>query len=57
MRPALGFTSDILATFARKPIFGYKSMMGAMWAIGGLSFIVWGHHMFVSGINPYLAMA
>jgi len=57
MLPALGFTSDILATFARKPLFGYKSMVGAMWAIGGLSFIVWGHHMFVSGMNPYLAMA
>jgi cytochrome c oxidase subunit 1 len=57
MLPALGFTSDILTNFARKPIFGYKSMIGAMCAIGFLSFIVWGHHMFVSGMNPYLAMA
>jgi cytochrome c oxidase subunit I len=57
MLPALGFTSDIVATFARRPIFGYKSMVGAMLAIGGLSFIVWGHHMFVSGMNPYLGMA
>jgi len=57
MLPALGFTSDILATFARRPIFGYKSMVGAMVAIGGLSFVVWGHHMFVSGMSPYLGMA
>src|SRR5438128_1779404 len=57
MLPALGFTSDILATFCRKPIFGYKAMVGAMVAIGGLSFIVWGHHMFVRGMSPYLAMA
>src|SRR4026208_354087 len=57
MLPALGFTSDILSTLARQPRFGYKSMVIAMWAIGGLSFIVWGHHMFVSGMNPYLAMA
>jgi cytochrome c oxidase subunit I len=57
MLPALGFTSDIIATFCRKPIFGYKSMAGAMLAIAGLSFVVWGHHMFVSGMSPYLAMA
>jgi len=57
MLPALGFTSDIIATFCRKPIFGYKSMAGAMVAIAGLSFVVWGHHMFVSGMSPYLAMA
>jgi cytochrome c oxidase subunit 1 len=57
MLPALGFTSDILATFCRKPIFGYKSMVGALLAISALSFVVWGHHMFVSGMSPYLAMA
>jgi cytochrome c oxidase subunit 1 len=57
MLPALGFTSDILSTFARKAIFGYKSMVGAMVAIASLSFIVWGHHMFVSGMSPYLGMA
>ncbi|HSB60409.1 MAG TPA: cbb3-type cytochrome c oxidase subunit I [Vicinamibacteria bacterium] len=57
MLPALGFTSDIITTFARKPIFGYKTMAGAMVAIAGLSFVVWGHHMFVSGMSPYLGMA
>jgi cytochrome c oxidase subunit 1 len=57
MLPALGFTSDIIAVFARRPIFGYRSMVGAMVAIAGLSFIVWGHHMFVSGMSPYLGMA
>ncbi len=57
MLPALGFTSDIIAAFCRKPIFGYKAMVGAMVAIASLSFIVWGHHMFVSGMNPYLGMA
>jgi cytochrome c oxidase subunit I len=57
MLPALGFTSDIIATFSRKPIFGYQSMVFAMWAIAGLSFVVWGHHMFVSGMSPYLGMA
>src|SRR5436190_10214928 len=57
MLPALGFTSDILTTFCRKALFGYKAMVGAMVAISGLSFIVWGHHMFVSGMSPYLGMA
>ena len=57
MLPALGFTSDILTTFCRKALFGYKAMVGAMLAIAGLSFIVWGHHMFVSGMSPYLGMA
>ncbi|HEY3119970.1 MAG TPA: cbb3-type cytochrome c oxidase subunit I [Vicinamibacteria bacterium] len=57
MLPALGFTSDILSTFSRKPLFGYKSMVGAMLAIATLSFIVWGHHMFISGMSPYLGMA
>jgi cytochrome c oxidase subunit 1 len=57
MLPALGFTSDIIAVFSRRPIFGYRSMVGAMVAIAGLSFVVWGHHMFVSGMSPYLGMA
>ena len=54
IRPAMGVTSDILAVFARKPIFGYKPMVFAMVAISGLGFIVWGHHMFQSGMNPVL---
>jgi cytochrome c oxidase subunit I len=57
MLPALGFTSDLIASFCRKPLFGYKSMVGAMLAIAGLSFVVWGHHMFVSGMSPFLGMA
>ena len=57
MLPALGFTSDLISVFCRKPIFGYRTMVGAMGAIAFLSFIVWGHHMFISGMNPYLGMA
>lgn len=56
MLPPMGFTSDILSTFTRKPIFGYQAMIGSVMAIGALSFVVWGHHMFVSGMNPYLGM-
>jgi len=52
--PALGITSEIIATNSRKPIFGYKAMIGSMLAIAFLSFIVWAHHMFVSGMNPFL---
>jgi len=52
--PAMGVTSDILAVHARKPIFGYKPMVFAMAAITGLGYIVWGHHMFQSGMNPVL---
>ena len=52
--PAMGLTSDILSTFARKPIFGYKPMVLAMGGITFLGFIVWGHHMFQSGMNPVL---
>lgn len=52
--PAMGIVSDILATFSRKPIFGYKPMIYSMAGITGLGFIVWGHHMFMSGMNPYL---
>jgi len=52
--PALGITSEIIATNSRKPIFGYKAMIGSILGIGFLSFIVWAHHMFVSGMNPFL---
>jgi len=51
--PAFGIVSDILATHARKNIFGYRMMVWAILAIGGLSFVVWAHHMYVSGMNPY----
>ena len=50
--PAMGMVSDMLATGARKPIFGYRPMIYSMTAIAGLGFIVWGHHMFQSGMNP-----
>jgi cytochrome c oxidase subunit 1 len=55
--PAMGFVSDILATFARKPIFGYKAMVFSIMGIAGLGYIVWGHHMFQSGMNPALGTA
>ena len=55
--PGMGVTSQILSTFARKPIFGYRAMVYAIVAIGGLGFFVWGHHMFISGMSPYSAMA
>jgi cytochrome c oxidase subunit 1 len=51
--PAFGIVSDLLATHARKCIFGYRMMVWAIVAIGALSFIVWAHHMYVSGMNPY----
>jgi cytochrome c oxidase subunit 1 len=52
--PALGISSEVIATNARKPIFGYKAMVGSILGIGFLSFIVWGHHMFVTGMNPFI---
>lgn len=52
--PALGITSEILSTNARKPIFGYPAMVGSLFAIGFLSCIVWAHHMFVTGMDPFL---
>ncbi len=52
--PALGMASEIIAVNSRKPIFGYRAMIGSMLAIGFLSFIVWGHHMFITGMNPFL---
>ena len=52
--PAMGIVSDVISTCSRRPLFGYKSMVYALWGIAGLGFIVWGHHMFVSGMNPML---
>jgi cytochrome c oxidase subunit 1 len=52
--PALGITSEVIATNSRKPIFGYRAMIGSILAIAFLSFIVWGHHMFITGMNPFL---
>src|SRR3954467_13452965 len=54
--PAMGMVSDIISCFARKPLFGYKPMVYSIAGIAGLGFIVWGHHMFVSGMNPVLGM-
>jgi cytochrome c oxidase subunit 1 len=51
--PAFGLVSDVISTHARKNIFGYRMMVWAIIAIGGLSFMVWAHHMYVSGMNPY----
>ena len=51
--PAFGIVSDLLSTHARKNIFGYRMMVWAILAIGALSFVVWAHHMYVSGMNPY----
>jgi cytochrome c oxidase subunit I len=55
--PGMGVASQLLSTFARKPVFGYKAMVYAILSIGFLGFLVWGHHMFMSGMNPYSAMA
>jgi cytochrome c oxidase subunit 1 len=52
--PAMGMVSDIIANGSRKPIFGYTSMVLAIIAIGFLGWGVWGHHMFMSGMNPTL---
>ena len=54
MLPAMGVTSDVLSTFSRKPIFGYRAMAYSMISIAFLSWIVYGHHMFISGMNPAL---
>ncbi len=54
--PAMGMVSDMLAAMVRKPVFGYRPMVYSMAAIAGLGFIVWGHHMFTSGMNPALGM-
>ncbi|HLV46991.1 MAG TPA: cbb3-type cytochrome c oxidase subunit I [Flavobacterium sp.] len=52
--PAMGIASEVIACNARKPIFGYRAMIVSLLAIAFLSTIVWGHHMFVSGMNPFL---
>ncbi len=55
--PGMGLVSHLLSTFSRKPVFGYRAMVYAIIAIGFLGFTVWGHHMFVSGMNPYSGFA
>jgi cytochrome c oxidase subunit 1 len=55
--PAMGMVSDIISCFSRKPLFGYRPMVYAITSIAGLGFIVWGHHMFISGMNHTLAMS
>lgn len=52
--PALGITSEVIAVNSRKPIFGYTAMVISLLAIAALSFLVWGHHMFITGMNPFL---
>ena len=54
LMPALGISSQVISTNARKPIFGYRAMVLSLLAISILSFLVWGHHMFVTGMNPFL---
>jgi cytochrome c oxidase subunit 1 len=54
LMPALGITSEVIATNARKPIFGYTAMVISLLGISFLSFLVWGHHMFITGMNPFL---
>lgn len=53
--PAMGIVSEVLSVHAKKPIFGYKAMVFSMLAIAFLSFIVWAHHMFMSGVNPFIS--
>jgi len=55
--PAMGVVSELIATFARKPVFGYKFVAGSSIAIAVLGFLVWGHHMFVSGQSTYSALS
>jgi cytochrome c oxidase subunit 1 len=55
--PGMGVASHVLSTFSRKPIFGYRAMAFAMCGIGLLGFMVWGHHMFISGMSPYSGFA
>lgn len=52
--PAMGMVSEILSVNSRKPIFGYMAMLGSLFAICILAFLVWAHHMFVTGLNPFL---
>lgn len=53
--PAMGLVSEVISVHARKPIFGYRAMVYSILAIGFLSFIVWAHHMFMSGVNPFIS--
>jgi len=53
--PAMGIVSEVLSVHARKPIFGYRAMVYSIMAIAFLSFIVWAHHMFMSGVNPFIS--
>jgi cytochrome c oxidase subunit I len=53
--PAMGLVSEVMSVHARKPVFGYRAMVYSMLAIGFLSFIVWAHHMFMSGVNPFIS--
>jgi cytochrome c oxidase subunit 1 len=55
--PALGITSEVIAVNSRKPIFGYTAMVISLIGIAVLSFLVWGHHMFITGMNPFLGTA
>lgn len=57
MLPSLGITSDMFTVFTGRRVFGYRSMVFAMAFISGMSFLVWGHHMFVSGMSPFLGSA
>jgi cytochrome c oxidase subunit I len=52
--PAMGMVSEVMSVNARKPIFGYMAMVGSLFAIAVLAFLVWAHHMFVTGLNPFL---
>jgi len=52
--PAMGISSEVMSINARKPIFGYMAMVGSLFAITVLAFLVWAHHMFVTGLNPFL---
>ncbi|MFO0948744.1 MAG: cbb3-type cytochrome c oxidase subunit I [Planctomycetota bacterium] len=52
--PAMGIVSEVLSCFSRKPIFGYRPMIYSIAGIAGLGFVVWGHHMFTSGMNSSL---
>ena len=52
--PAMGISSEVMSVNARKPIFGYMAMVGSLFAIAVLAFLVWAHHMFVTGLNPFL---
>ena len=55
--PGMGIVSTVLSVFSRKPVFGYRAMVYALFAIAILGFFVWGHHMFISGMSPYSSIA